>query len=94
MAEKSASNTVSMDDLQGSSQDLSQVPLPDVLTRQFSALSARASRPSVGVFLGAFLQRITKRAAPRSQLWHNSVEIGLPLAGPLFAFLLMALIAW
>jgi hypothetical protein len=62
--------------------------------RQFLALPSRASRPSVGVFLDAFLQRMTKWTALRSQLWHKSVEIGLPLAGPLLAFLLMTLIAW
>jgi hypothetical protein len=62
--------------------------------RQFLALPTRALRSSVGVFLGALLQSMTKWAALRSQLWHNSVEIGLPLAGPLLAFLLMILIAW
>ena len=63
-----------------------------VPARQFLTLPTRASH--VAVFLGAVLQRMTKWTALRSQLWHNSVEIGLPLAGPLLAFLLMILIAW
>jgi hypothetical protein len=57
-----------------------------------SDLPTRALRSRVVVCLH-FLPKIAKTTNSTLSVWHNSIETGLPLAGPLVAFVLIITIA-